>query len=189
MPITLNLIERLLKAYPESIAGVKDSSGDWNNTKAMLDRFASSGFDVFAGSETFLLANMRNGGKGCISATANVNPAAIHDLYARWKTEGADALQKRLDAIRATFQKYPDDPCAEGRRGALEQRSRLGTRASAAGRAQRRAIEFADRGSEAARLLDAGTLALAKGGQSPVGLADERRPCIRVTAAVARRLR
>jgi len=110
VPITLNLIERLLKAYPESIAGVKDSSGDWSNTKAMLDRFASSGFDVFAGSETFLLANMRNGGKGCISATANVNPAAIHDLYARWKSEGADALQTRLDTIRLAFQKYPMIP-------------------------------------------------------------------------------
>jgi 4-hydroxy-tetrahydrodipicolinate synthase len=110
VPITLNLIERLLKAYPENIAGVKDSSGDWSNTKAMLDRFASSGFDVFAGSETFLLANMRNGGKGCISATANVNPAAIYDLYARWKIDGADALQQRLDTIRQTFQKYPMIP-------------------------------------------------------------------------------
>ena len=76
----------------------------------MLDRFASSGFDVFAGSETFLLANMRNGGKGCISATANVNPAAIYDLYARWKIDGADALQQRLDTIRQTFQKYPMIP-------------------------------------------------------------------------------
>ncbi|HET6367964.1 MAG TPA: dihydrodipicolinate synthase family protein, partial [Pseudomonadales bacterium] len=71
VPITLPLIERLLKAYPGTVAGVKDSSGDWGNTKAMLDAFAASGFDVFAGSETFLLANMRGGGKGCISATAN----------------------------------------------------------------------------------------------------------------------
>ncbi len=110
VPITLTLIERLLEAYPESIAGVKDSSGDWSNTKAMLDRFASSGFDVFAGSETFLLANLRNGGKGCISATANVNPAAIHDLYARWNTEGAQTLQERLDAVRLVFQKVPMIP-------------------------------------------------------------------------------
>ena len=110
VPITLNLIERLLEAYPDNIAGVKDSSGDWSNTKAMLDRFGSSGFDVFAGSETFLLANMRHGGKGCISATANVNPAAIHDLYVRWKSEGAQALQERLDAIRLTFQKHPMIP-------------------------------------------------------------------------------
>ena len=40
----------------------------------MLDHFAKSGFDVFAGSEVFLLDNMRHGGKGCITATGNINP-------------------------------------------------------------------------------------------------------------------
>src|SRR5439155_1682871 len=62
VPITLGLVERLLKAYPQQTAGMKDSGGDWNNTKAFLDAFARSGFDVFAGSETFLLRNMRGGG-------------------------------------------------------------------------------------------------------------------------------
>ena len=66
---------------------MKDSSGDWNNTKTFLDAFAESGFDVFVGSETFLLANMRNGGAGTISATANVNPAAIHALYQSAKSQ------------------------------------------------------------------------------------------------------
>ena len=79
--VTPKLVERLLKAYPNTIAGMKDSSGDWNNTKTFLDAFAKAGFDVFVGSESFLLANMRNGGVGTISATANVNPAAIHKLY------------------------------------------------------------------------------------------------------------
>ncbi|OGA33154.1 MAG: dihydrodipicolinate synthase family protein [Betaproteobacteria bacterium RIFCSPLOWO2_12_FULL_64_23] len=107
VPISLKLIERLLKAYPKNIAGTKDSSGDWNNTKATLDQFAKDGFDVFPGSETFLLAGMRNGGKGCISATANVNPAAIHNLYANWRAADADELQAGLDRIRGIFQKYP----------------------------------------------------------------------------------
>ena len=110
VPISLNLIERLLKAYPANIAGVKDSSGEWKNTKAMLDQFAANGFDVFAGSESFLLANMRNGGKGCISATANVNPAAIHHLYANWKSTDADDLQANLDTIRGAFAKFPMIP-------------------------------------------------------------------------------
>jgi 4-hydroxy-tetrahydrodipicolinate synthase len=108
--ISLKLIERLLKAYPKNIAGTKDSSGDWNNTKATLDAFAKDGFDVFPGSETFLLAGMRNGGKGCISATANVNPAAIHKLYANWRAADADKLQADLDQVRGMFQKYPMIP-------------------------------------------------------------------------------
>ena len=70
--ITTGLVERLLAAYPDKIAGMKDSSGDWNNTKTFLDAFAKSGFDVFVGSESFLLAGLRHGAVGTISATANV---------------------------------------------------------------------------------------------------------------------
>src|SRR5437773_5301993 len=117
--ITPKLVERLLKAYPTAIAGMKDSSGDWNNTKTFLDAFAVragrpvSGFDVFVGSESFLLANMRNGGVGTISATANVNPAAIHKLYRQWNTAGdadnADQQQSKLNAVREVFsrRKFP----------------------------------------------------------------------------------
>lgn len=107
VPITLGLIERLLKAYPTAIAGTKDSSGDWNNTKATLDAFAGEDFDVFPGSETFLLQGLRHGAVGCISATANVNPARIHEVYANWKSDRADALQQGLDAVRGVFQSYP----------------------------------------------------------------------------------
>src|SRR6266404_4191729 len=111
--ITPKLVERLLKAYPGAIAGMKDSSGDWNNTKTFLDAFAKDAFDVFVGSESFLLANMRNSGAGTISATANVNPAAIHELYALASAVSADldleALQARLNVVREVFsnKKFP----------------------------------------------------------------------------------
>jgi 4-hydroxy-tetrahydrodipicolinate synthase len=108
--ITLGLVERLLGAYPTQTAGMKDSGGDWNNTKAFLDAFAKSGFDVFAGSETFLLRNMRGGGAGCISATANVNPGPIARLYGTWQAADADAQQTRLDEIRGVFAKFPMIP-------------------------------------------------------------------------------
>jgi 4-hydroxy-tetrahydrodipicolinate synthase len=110
VPIPHSVIDRLLDAYPKCIAGIKDSSGDWNNTKALLERFAPRGFDVFPGNETSLLASMRLGGTGCISATANVNPAALHDLYLRWRSADAGELQKRLDAVRTVFQGYPMVP-------------------------------------------------------------------------------
>ena len=106
VPITLTLIERLLKAYPGVIAGVKDSSGNWPNTQAMLEQFQPHGFDVFAGSESFLLATLRGGGAGCISATANVNPGPIARLAATWQQPDADAQQAALDAVRNVFQSY-----------------------------------------------------------------------------------
>ncbi len=105
--ISLGLIERLLKSYPRAVAGIKDSSGDWNNTRAMLDAFSGDGFDVFVGSEKFLLANMRSGGRGAISATANVNPAQIASLYRGWRGADAEAIQARLDAVRDVFANYP----------------------------------------------------------------------------------
>ena len=108
VPITLGLLERLLKEYPEQVAGVKDSSGDWSNTKAMLDAFP--GFGVFAGSELFLLDTMRNGGAGCISATANINPAAIHRLFATWQNADADAQQAQLAELRKFVQSFPMIP-------------------------------------------------------------------------------
>jgi len=107
VPITLPLIERLLKKFPGTVAGVKDSSGDWSNTKSMLDAFAKSGFDVFAGSEVFLLDNMRNGGKGCITATGNINPGAINKVFEGWQGANADQMQKDITATRNVVQKYP----------------------------------------------------------------------------------
>ena len=105
--IPLPLIERLLKAYPGTLAGIKDSSGDWNNTQSLLQTFSRSGFDVFAGSEVFLLANMRGGGAGCITATGNVSPGPIDALYRAWNTADADRQQSAVSASRARFQKYP----------------------------------------------------------------------------------
>jgi 4-hydroxy-tetrahydrodipicolinate synthase len=124
VPITLSLIERLLKAYPGTVAGVKDSSGDWANTKAMIDAFGRQGFDVFAGSEVFLLRTMRAGGAGCITAGANVNPHGIDKVYRGWQSPDAEALQGAIDrvrqilqsqvsmipALKATIAHYADDP-------------------------------------------------------------------------------
>ena len=108
VPITLTLIERLLKEYPDTVVGIKDSSGDWNNMEAMLKQFP--GFAMFAGAETFLLQTMRGGGAGCISATANINPAAMAELYANWQSPEANAMQARLDEVRSTVMKYPMIP-------------------------------------------------------------------------------
>jgi len=104
--ISPQLVERLVRDYPATVVGIKDSSGDWSNTEALL-KLELDDFRVFAGSEAFLLRNMRGGGAGCISATANINPAAIHDLYVSWKSEDADAKQERLNNVRSIAQKYP----------------------------------------------------------------------------------
>ena len=108
--ISLELIEKLLTRYPGIVAGAKDSSGDWNNTKAMLDRFKDRSFDVFPGSEVFLLDGLRAGGKGCITATGNVNPGPISEVFRNWRSTDADRLQAGITATRKIMQKVPMIP-------------------------------------------------------------------------------
>jgi len=107
--ISIDLIERLVTAYPGTVVGIKDSSGDWQNTLAMLQR-GWDDFQVFAGSENFLQRVMQNGGAGCISATANINPAAIDRLFAAWQEPQASEMQEQLDVVRSIVQEYPIIP-------------------------------------------------------------------------------
>jgi 4-hydroxy-tetrahydrodipicolinate synthase len=104
------LVERLLRAYPGAVAGMKDSSGDLANTRRMLELFAARGFDVFVGSERFLLETMRGGGVGCITATGNVNAAAIDGLFRAWRSPSAERLQDELNAVRGAIEKAPVIP-------------------------------------------------------------------------------
>lgn len=108
VPIPLALIERLVRAYPDTVIGIKDSGGDWAYSEAILERLP--GFAVFSGSETVLLKNMQAGGAGCISATANINAAAIHQLFSNWQQSDAEVLQSLVNHLRTGMQKYPMIP-------------------------------------------------------------------------------
>src|SRR5262249_35988483 len=104
----LDLVGRLIEAYPDTVVGLKDSSGDWSNTAALLERYP--GFAVFPGSEVFLLDALRKGGAGCITASGNVNVPGIRELYENWRGPEADALQADVTALRKALQAYPMVP-------------------------------------------------------------------------------
>jgi 4-hydroxy-tetrahydrodipicolinate synthase len=105
---SLDLVGRLIKTYPDTVVGLKDSSGDWSNTAALLDRYP--GFAVFPGSEVFLLDGLRKGAVGCITASGNVNVPGIKKVYDNWQTPQADALQGEITTVRKTLQAYPMVP-------------------------------------------------------------------------------
>jgi len=105
---SLDLVGRLIRAYPETVVGLKDSSGDWSNTAALLDRYP--GFAVFPGSEVFLLDGLRKGGAGCITASGNVNVPGIKRVYDNWRGPQAESLQAEITALRQALQAYPMVP-------------------------------------------------------------------------------
>ena len=106
VPLSPSLVDRLVQEYPATIAGIKDSSGDWQNTLALLNG-GWDDFRVFCGSESFLLATMQQGGAGCISATANINPAAINRLWEQWQSAEATDHQQSVNLIRNVIQDFP----------------------------------------------------------------------------------
>ena len=103
VPMTLAFIERLIKAYPATVVGIKDSGGDFANTRAMLEAFPN--FRVFSGSDRFLLDNLRHGGAGCISSMCNIHPGAIVNLYETRSSPEADSKQQALSQMRTVFEK------------------------------------------------------------------------------------
>jgi 4-hydroxy-tetrahydrodipicolinate synthase len=105
---SLDLVGRIIAAYPQTVVGLKDSSGDWSNTAALLDRYP--GFAVFPGSEVFLLAALRKGGAGCITASGNINVPGIRKIYDDWQGSQADALQAAATTLRKALQAYPMVP-------------------------------------------------------------------------------
>jgi len=105
--ISIGLIQRLLRDYPQTVVGLKDSSGDWSNTQAVLDATRGADFRVFPGSEAFLLRGLRAGAAGCITAGANVNPGPIQEVFERWQAPEAEALQARIDTVRAVISGFP----------------------------------------------------------------------------------
>ncbi len=106
-----DLIEMLIKRYPDTVLGIKDSSGDWPNTEAMLTRFP--GFGIFPSSEGVLVKAMRLGASGCITASGNINAAGIRSLVDHWQAPDADERQKPVAMVRDVFSKFPLIPAAK----------------------------------------------------------------------------
>ena len=106
VPIPYSLIERLLKEYPDTVVGMKDSSGDVDNMIGAAKNFP--GFAVFAGSDELLLPLIEAGGAGCITACANVGASLAGDVYRGWKNgDDVQARNETLVAVRDTIMEFP----------------------------------------------------------------------------------
>ncbi|MBV9811648.1 MAG: dihydrodipicolinate synthase family protein, partial [Acetobacteraceae bacterium] len=95
-------VARLRQRYPDVVRGVKDSSGDFANTRAYVDAFARDGFEVYCGDDSALSDLLAIGGAGCITAAANVGCSTSARVYG-----GETQAQTALSAIRRTVTSEP----------------------------------------------------------------------------------
>ncbi len=104
VPVSPALTARLNEAFPDTVVAYKDSAGDWNNTAAVIA--AAPKVAVFPSSEAQLTKGLSSGAAGCISATVNLNAAAIRALYDRTMA-GLDVAE--ADAAVKAFRKIIQD--------------------------------------------------------------------------------
>jgi len=103
--ISLELLMRLRTAFPQTIKGVKNSTGNWAAIEATCE--AMPGFAVFAGTEQYLLPTLQAGGAGCISATANVTSRKLGEIYEQRDKPSATELQVTATKTRLMLQQFP----------------------------------------------------------------------------------
>jgi 4-hydroxy-tetrahydrodipicolinate synthase len=104
------LAARLYADFPGQVVGIKDSSGDWDNTRAL---FEIDKLIVYPGSELPLIDALELGGPGCITATANINAAAIAkvvELYDQGDVDAAKELHETVREFRLKVQDYAPIP-------------------------------------------------------------------------------
>lgn len=99
------LIAKLRGAFPETVVGIKDSSGDAKYLNTLLEKFP--GFAIFPSSESLMVDALGKGAAGCISASANTHVKEIRALYDGWKSPEAAAMNERASAIRALIVSFP----------------------------------------------------------------------------------
>jgi 4-hydroxy-tetrahydrodipicolinate synthase len=112
VPFAIPVVERLVAHFPGILAGIKDSSGVFENSLELAQRLPTT-VAVFPGSEGFLARAPEAGFAGCISATTNVNGAFISRGWKVRHTEAGRASLNAGSAIRDAISKFPTIPAVK----------------------------------------------------------------------------
>lgn len=112
VPISLDVIDRLIKRFPEIVVGIKDSSGDFSNMSAIVERFP--GFSVLVGADPLMIKLLPMGGAGCITATSNLVGGDLATVFNGFndpaKAAEVAAAQERIVAGRNAVSTYAQLP-------------------------------------------------------------------------------
>ena len=154
IPFSVEFIGRLLRENPRKVKGIKDSSGNFENSLSYVEAFARDGFEVYAGDDSLLKPLLEKGSAGSITAASNVNCALGAEVYANWNNasgsggarcsvghaQGGDlrAADPGLEVVGGP--QYRRSPLAEYPSAAPETDRRAGIRAVQCVRRQRNQV-------------------------------------------------
>lgn len=110
--LSVDLVGRLIAAFPKTVVGIKESAGDFANMQALLKAYP--GFAVFPGADPLMLPLLKEGGAGCITATSNLIADSLRAVFDNvGKLDGAakvEAAQARVNAWRTLSNSYAQIP-------------------------------------------------------------------------------
>ncbi len=108
VPVTHPVIERLLKDYPDTLEGIKDSSGDWEHTAGLIAAFPE--LNIYSGADGHLVRNLEAGGAGTFSAAANLaaeHSSTVFKAFERGDAAAAEAGMKLVGDVRTILTSFP----------------------------------------------------------------------------------
>ena len=110
--LSVELVGRLLVAFPGVVVGIKDSSGKLDSMQTFASSFAN--FSVLAGADPFMLPLLRSGGAGCITSSSNLIGAHLRVVFDNFfdpaQDAKVDAAQARINAWRDLSNAYVQLP-------------------------------------------------------------------------------
>lgn len=91
-------VERLARL--PGIAGIKDSSGNFDNMLQYIERTQGMDFTVLSGNDSLILWTLLAGGAGGVAGCANVFPENMVAIYRRFQAGDLQGAREAQDAIR-----------------------------------------------------------------------------------------
>ena len=95
--LTVDSVARL--AEIPNIAGIKDSSGDFDRLVQLI-RLRSDNFAVFTGTDSMILWALIAGADGAVAATTNAVPQVVMSIYRHFQAGNIDAARTAQEALR-----------------------------------------------------------------------------------------
>ncbi len=90
-------------AHISNIVGIKDSSGNFDNTLRYIEETRSipgKSFNVMSGNDSLILWTLIAGGSGGVSGVSNVLPEIMANIYNEWVAGNLEKAKRIQDSIR-----------------------------------------------------------------------------------------